>query len=110
MIDHRPLLLLSRRPDSSDKTIKARHPQTNGCTERLNQTLLHECVSERSVVRHISRNVKHWRSGKMVERWVASGFMVAERRFNRIKGYRSIPELVEALKRRQTALDKQEVA
>jgi len=63
-----------------------------------------------SIVRDVSGNVKYWRNGKMAVRWVANGLMVAERRFKRIKGYRSIPELVEALKRRQIALDKQEVA
>jgi transposase-like protein len=69
-----------------------------------------------STVRDVSGNVKYWRSGKMAVRWVASSLMVAERRFKRIKGYRSTPELVEALKKSlglkqsAAALDQHEVA
>lgn len=62
-----------------------------------------------SIVRHVTRNVKRWRSGKMVVRWAATGFMEAEKRFRRINGYHGTPQLVKALKER-SELDKQEAA
>lgn len=57
----------------------------------------------------MSKNVKRWRNGSMAERWAALGLMEAEKRFRRIKGYRDIPILVAALKKKM-ALDKQVVA
>jgi len=72
--------------------------------------------SAHSIVRDVSGNVKNWRNGKMAVRWMATGLMVAEKRFRRIKGYRSIPVLTEALQRHRglklsaAVLDNQEVA
>jgi hypothetical protein len=60
-------------------------------------------------VRQTSRNVKRWRNGGMAERWAALGLLEAEKRFRRIKGYRSIPVLLAALPQK-TALDKSVVA
>lgn len=48
-------------------------------------------------VRRISRNVKRWKGGGMVRRWVAIGLTTAQKRFRRIKGYRELPALVAAL-------------
>ncbi len=77
------------------------------CNELIRLYLVEKRVF--SVVRQLSRNVKHWHSGKMVERWAALGLIEAEKRFRRIKGYRSIPVLEAALQRK-TALDKSVVA
>jgi len=63
-----------------------------------------------SIVRDVSGNVKNWRNGRMAVRWAATGLMAAEKRFRRIKGYRSIPVLVDALQKRYFAIDKQGVA
>jgi hypothetical protein len=49
------------------------------------------------VVRDVDRNVKRWRSGKMVERWTAAGMLEAEKRFPRINGYRDLHLLRRAL-------------
>ncbi|MGQ0678176.1 MAG: IS256 family transposase [Actinomycetota bacterium] len=54
--------------------------------------------SSYSIARTTMRNVKRWRSGKMVERWTAAGMEVAAARFRRVKGYRELPVLVESLK------------
>ena len=63
-----------------------------------------------SIVRTVSRNVKRWRNGSMALRWTVTGLMEAERRFRRIRGYRSLETLVNVLKRK-TGLDlKKEVA
>jgi hypothetical protein len=55
--------------------------------EGLDETLT-VIESALSIVRDVSGNVKYWRNGKMAVRWAASGFIIAERRFKRIKGYR----------------------
>jgi putative transposase len=62
-----------------------------------------------SIVRHLTRNVKRWRNGKMVQRWAATGFMEAEKRFRRINGYKWIPQLLKALKEYRE-LDKEDAA
>jgi transposase-like protein len=50
-----------------------------------------------SIVRVVCRNVKRWRPGNQVERWVGSGLVVAEKQFRRIVGYRALPGLSAAL-------------
>lgn len=50
-----------------------------------------------SIVRVVCRNVKRWRPGNQIERWVGSGLVVAEKQFRRIVGYRVLPGLLAAL-------------
>ena len=50
-----------------------------------------------SIVETVCRNVKRWRAGDPIERWVGSGLLVAERRFHKVQGYREIPLLLTAL-------------
>ncbi len=52
-----------------------------------------------SIARTTNRNVTRWRDGQMVLRWTAAGMLNAERSFRRIKGYKQMPELVDALRR-----------
>jgi transposase-like protein len=49
-------------------------------------------------VRRVSRNVKRWKGGGMVRRWVAIGLVTAQKRFRRIKGHREMPSLVAVLR------------
>jgi putative transposase len=51
-----------------------------------------------SSVRRVSRNVKRWRGGDMIKRWVALGVFSAQQRFRRIKGHRDVPSLIKALR------------
>lgn len=60
---------------------------TTNAIENMNGTL-----------RRVSRNVKRWKGQSMIRRWVALGLAEAESRFRRIKGYRSMPSLVAALR------------
>jgi putative transposase len=48
-------------------------------------------------VRMASRNVKRWRNGQQVLRWTSAGLLEAEKGFRRIKGYRQLPMLANAL-------------
>ena len=48
-------------------------------------------------IRRVTRNVKRWRDGSMVLRWVVTALMEAENKFRRVKGYRDMPHLLAAL-------------
>jgi len=48
-------------------------------------------------VETVCRNVKRWRAGDHIERWVGSGLLVAERQFHKVQGYRGIPALVTSM-------------
>ncbi|QKI82604.1 IS256 family transposase [Kroppenstedtia eburnea] len=70
-----------------------------GLSELLQTTLRSTNAIESAfkTVRDVSRNVKRWRNGQQVLRWSAAGLLEAETRFRRIKGYRQLPLLKQAL-------------
>ena len=49
-------------------------------------------------VRHVTRNVKRWRDGTMIRRWVGLALGRAAGRFRRIKGHRDLDTLAAALR------------
>lgn len=49
------------------------------------------------ICRDHARNVKRWRDGDMARRWCAAGMTEAGKQFRRIKGYRQLPQLRDAL-------------
>lgn len=53
-----------------------------------------------SRTRHVKRNVKRWRGGQMMVRWVAAGVLEAVKGFRRLKGHADMPRLVAALRAR----------
>jgi putative transposase len=57
-----------------------------------------------SRTRHVKRNVKRWRNGQMMLRWVAAGILEAVKGFRRVKGYADMPMLVAALRARDRQL------
>jgi transposase-like protein len=57
-----------------------------------------------SRTRHVKRNVKRWRGGQMVLRWVAAGVLEAVKGFRRLKGHKEMPKLVAALRARDQQL------
>ena len=72
-----------------------------GIDGRLAKTLVtsNPIESMISIARTTNRNVTRWRDGHMVLRWTAAGMLNAERSFRRIKGYKQMPQLVQALHR-----------
>jgi transposase-like protein len=66
---------------------------------KLRRTLASTNVIESafSIVETVCRNVKRWRAGDQIERWVGSGLLVAERQFRKVQGYREIPSLLTSL-------------
>jgi len=67
--------------------------------EKLRRSLASTNVIESafSIVETVCRNVKRWRPGDQIERWVGSGLLVAERQFKRVRGFREIPLLLASL-------------
>jgi putative transposase len=67
--------------------------------DQLRRTLCCTNVIESafSIVETVCRNVKRWRDGDHIERWVGSGLLVAERQFRRVIGHRQIPILLSSM-------------
>ena len=51
-------------------------------------------------VRQVTRNVKRWRHAEMALRWTAAGLLEAQKTFRRLKAYRQLPILRNALQER----------
>ena len=77
-----------------------------GLSERLQRSLATTNAIESllSRTRHVKRNVKRWRGGTMVLRWVAAGVLEAAKGFRRVKGCQDMPALVAALRARDARL------
>jgi putative transposase len=58
-----------------------------------------------SMVSKNIRNVKNWKNGTMVQRWVSSSLLDAESRAHRISGYRSMSILITEIQRLTTVVD-----
>ena len=73
--------------------------QRLGLTGALQRTLRTTNIIENlnGSVERYARNVKRWRGGQMIQRWVASALVEAEPRFRRARGYRDLRHLVGAL-------------
>ena len=77
--------------------------------DQLRRTLCCTNVIESafSIVETVCRNVKRWRPGDQIERWVGSGLLVAERQFRKVIGHRQIPLLLASM---ANAVSKKSVA
>ncbi len=77
-----------------------------GLPERLQRSLTTTNAAESVIsrTRHVKRNVKRWRGGKMMLRWVAAGVLEAVKGFRRLKGHRDMPTLVATLRARDQRL------
>jgi putative transposase len=79
---------------------------TLGLSDRLRQSLVTTNAIESLIsrTRHVKRNVKRWRGGQMVVRWVAAGILEAVKGFRRLKGHKQMPQLVATLRARDQQL------
>lgn len=57
-----------------------------------------------------TRNVKRWRAGRMILRWVGAAMAQVQKGFRRIRGHDDLPKLVAALTRYPAEEDQQMVA
>ncbi len=86
-------------------------PQRLGVTGALYRTLRSTNMIENlnGLVGHYTRNVRRWRGGAMLVRWIGAAIHDAQGRFRRVRGYRDLAALIRALDR--TAMDtRKEVA
>ena len=86
-----------------DETLTVLHL---GISDRLRHSLAttNAIESLMSRIRHVKRNVKRWRGGRMIERWVAAGVLEATKGFRRLKGKADMPKLVATLRARDQQL------
>jgi transposase-like protein len=63
-----------------------------------------------SAVATYTRNVKRWRGGRMILRWVGAALAEAQRGFRRIRGHDDLSKLVGALTRCRAEVGQQKVA
>ena len=70
-----------------------------GLTGSLQRTLRTTNIIENlnGGVERYTRNVKRWRGGQMIQRWVASALLDAEQRFRRVRGHVDMRHLISAL-------------
>jgi hypothetical protein len=73
-------------------------------TLRPSPTTTNAAESLNSRTRYVKRNVKRWRGGRMVVRWVAAGVLETLKDFCRLKGHKAMPQLVAALRARDQQL------
>jgi transposase-like protein len=80
--------------------------QSLALSARLQRSLATTNAAESLIsrTRHVTRNVKRWRGGHMVLRWVAAGVLEAVKGFRRLKGHADMPLLVAALRARDQRL------
>lgn len=78
---------------------------------------LHKCLattnlieSPHSGIRKRTRNVCRWRDVDMVERWVASAWLLTEKHFRRVDGHQQLWALANLLDRTVTSSKKEKVA
>ena len=63
----------------------------------------HAIENLNGAVAHHTRNVKRWRDGRMVLRWVGAALVQAGGGFRRVRGMRDLPKLCAVLDRHRSA-------
>ena len=91
------------RPRRSRRDAHCAHAELFGALATLLATT-NAAESLLSRTRHVKRNVKRWRGGQMMLRWVAAGVLEAVKGFRRLKGYADMPKLVAAFRARDQRL------
>lgn len=56
-------------------------------------------------VRRVSRNVKRWRGGRMILRWMAAGVLESAKGFRKLRGCAGMPKLLAALRAHDAKID-----
>jgi hypothetical protein len=57
----------------------------------------YNCPDAALAVAQFAHNVRRWRDGEMIVRWVATAVSDAEKKFRRLSGYKEMPLLIAAL-------------
>ena len=121
--------LAKRRLERLASSLEAEHPGAAGSIrEGLDETLtlqrlgiegsLYRTLRSTNTIENLNggvatytRNVKRWKGGGMIVRWVSAAVLEAQKRFRRIRGYKEMHRLIAALERveqeQETATDQQ---
>ena len=77
-----------------------------GTPERLRKSLrsTNAIESLNDKIAAYARRVKRWRGGQMILRWTGAAILEAQLGFRRVKGYRAMHHLADALRRHEEAL------
>ncbi|HNF28394.1 MAG TPA: transposase, partial [Leptospiraceae bacterium] len=72
-----------------------------GAPEEIQKTLCSTNAIENlnGSIRRMTQRVKRWSGNDMLMRWVSSALIESERNFRRLKGYKSIPVLLDRISR-----------
>ncbi len=107
--------LAKRRLEQLARSLQQKHPSAAASLrEGLDETLTVQRLGIRGAlfatlrgtnpienlnggIRKFTRNVRRWRDGSMVLRWLSSAVLEAESHFYRIRGYKQMSKLVAAL-------------
>lgn len=107
--------LAKRRLEALAGSLQAQHPgaasslregldetltlQALGITGALYRTLrtTNPIENLNGAIAHYTRNVRRWRDGEMVQRWVASALADAGQRFRKLRGHRDMKLLMAAM-------------
>ena len=107
--------LAKRRLEALAGSLQAQHPgaasslregldetltlQALGITGALYRTLrtTNPIENLNGSIAHYTRNVRRWRDGEMVQRWVASALADAGKRFRKLRGHRDMKLLIAAM-------------
>lgn len=116
--ESKDLVLAKRQLDRLAHSLAKTHPGAAGSLrEGLDETVtliglgidgaLHRTLKStnpienlNALIAHYTRNVKRWRDGQMVLRWVGSALNEARRAFRAVRGYRDLSRLIAALAQR----------
>jgi transposase-like protein len=76
-----------------------------GVSGALAKTLTNtNCIESMiSITRRTTGRVTKWKDGSMKKRWVAAGMLEAERSFRRVRGYKDMAKMLDALHREVTS-------
>lgn len=55
-------------------------------------------------IREMSRRVKQWKDGRMIERWTCTALCEASKKFRRLRGHTGMKKLVDALRERDNRI------
>jgi transposase-like protein len=109
--------LAKRRLEGLASSLEAEHPGAAGSIrEGLDETLtlqrlgiegsLYRTLRSTNTIENLNggvatytRNVKRWKGGGMIVRWVSAAVLEAQKRFRRIRGYKEMDRLIAALER-----------
>jgi len=87
-----------------EETLTVKRLGISGALERTLRTT-NPAESLNEGMRRVARRVKRWRNGGMVLRWAAAAALEAQRGFRRLKGHKSMPMLIAALRKHDAELD-----